>query len=120
MLNVAAGSPMDAELCGGVGQAPGELSLAVREVSSCMEAQWGEVWPRALQALLSCHGEVTLPLLSGQHRGVTYHSCLSGGMVPVSAKFKCIISSKDAVTKIRHTNSLQLNNLFFNFFYLLF
>lgn len=40
MLNVAAGSPMDAELCGGVGQAPGELRLAVREVSSGMEEEW--------------------------------------------------------------------------------
>lgn len=41
-----------------------------------------------------------------------YHSCLSGGMVPVSAEFKHIISSKDAVIKIRHTRSVQLNNLF--------
>lgn len=31
---------MDAELCGGVGQAPGELRLAVREVSSGMEEEW--------------------------------------------------------------------------------
>lgn len=40
MPNVAAGSPMDAELCGGVRQAPGEPRVAVREVSCCMEEEW--------------------------------------------------------------------------------
>lgn len=43
MLNcrgVAAGSPMDAELCGRAGQAPGEPRVAVKEESSCMEEEW--------------------------------------------------------------------------------